>query len=47
MGDRVVDDLDAVQAAIQYVRLAAYDAGFLKSDQHQKVELRDDQVRIT
>jgi hypothetical protein len=47
LGDRVVDDLDAVQAAIQDVRLAAYDAGFLKSDSHQKVELRDDQVRIT
>jgi Protein of unknown function (DUF3300) len=47
LGDRVVDDLDAVQAAIQDVRLAAYDAGFLKSDTHQKVEMRDDQVRIT
>ena len=47
LGDRVVDDLDAVQAAIQDIRLAAYDAGFLKSDKHQKVELKDDQVRIT
>jgi Protein of unknown function (DUF3300) len=47
LGDRVVDDLDAVQAAIQDIRLAAYDADFLKSDAHQKVELRDDQIRIT
>ena len=47
LGDRVVDDLDAVQAAIQDIRLAAYDAGFLKSDKHQKVEMKDDQVRIT
>ncbi|MBK8210377.1 MAG: DUF3300 domain-containing protein [Rhodospirillales bacterium] len=47
LGDRVVDDLGAVQAAVQEIRLAAYDAGFLKSDKHQKVELRDDQVRIT
>jgi len=47
LGDRVVDDLDGVQAAIQDVRLAAYDAGFLKSDKHQKVEVVDDQVRIT
>src|SRR5512144_1958461 len=46
LGDRVVDDLDAVQAAIQDVRLAAYDAGFLKSDKHQTVEVKDDQVRI-
>ena len=47
LGDRVVDDLDAVQAAIQDIRLAAYDAGFLKSDKHQEVELKDDKVRIT
>jgi uncharacterized protein DUF3300 len=47
LGDRVVDDLDAVQAAVQDVRLAAYDAGFLKSDKHQEVELKDDKVRIT
>ncbi len=47
LGDRVVEDLDGVQAAIQDVRLAAYDAGFLKSDKHQKVEVVDDQVRIT
>src|SRR5512144_2073379 len=46
LGDRVVDDLDPVQAAIQDIRLAAYDAGFLKSDKHQKVEVKDDQVRI-
>src|SRR5512144_126116 len=47
LGGRVVDDLDAVQAAVQDVRLAAYDAGFLKSDKHQEVELKDDKVRIT
>ena len=47
LGDRVVDDLDGVQAAIQDIRLAAYDAGFLKSDKHQKVQLKDDKVRIT
>ena len=46
LGDRVVDDLDAVQAAIQDIRLAAYDAGFLKSDKHQTVDVKDDQVRI-
>jgi Protein of unknown function (DUF3300) len=46
LGDRVVDDLDAVQTAIQDIRLAAYDAGFLKSDKHQKVEVKNDQVRI-
>ena len=47
LGDRVVDDLGAVQAAVQDIRLAAYDAGFLKSDKHQKVGPKDDQVRIT
>ena len=47
LGDRVVDDLDAVQAAIQDIRLAAYDAGFLKSDKRQTVEMKDDKVRIT
>ena len=46
LGDRVVDNLDAVQASIQDVRLAAYDAGFLKSDKHQTVEVKDDQIRI-
>ncbi|MFO1119646.1 MAG: DUF3300 domain-containing protein [Rhodospirillales bacterium] len=47
LGDSVVDDLNGVQAAIQDVRLAAYDAGFLKSDKHQKVEVVDDRVRVT
>ena len=47
LGNAVVDRLDEVQQEIQDIRLAAYDAGFLKSNERQKVEVKDDQVRIT
>ena len=47
LGNAVVDNLDEVQGSVQEIRLAAYYAGFLKSDKQQKVEVKDDVVRIT
>ena len=47
LGNAVVDNLDEVQGSIQEIRLAAYYAGFLKSNKQQKVEIKDDVVRIT
>ena len=47
LGNAVVDNLDEVQGSIQDIRLAAYYAGFLKSNKQQKVEVKDDVVRIT
>jgi len=47
LGNAVVDDLEAVQGAVQDIRLEAYQAGFLKSDKRQKVEVEDDIVRIS
>ncbi len=47
LGNAVVDNLDAVQSAVQEIRLGAFHAGFLKSNDRQKVELKDDVVRIT
>ena len=36
-----------MQASVQEIRLAAYYAGFLKSNKQQEVEIEDDVVRIT
>ena len=47
LGNAVVDNLDEVQASVQEIRLAAYYAGFLKSNKQQEVEIEDDVVRIT
>jgi hypothetical protein len=47
LGNAVIDKLDDVQSAIQDIRLEAYQAGFLKSSDRQKVEVKDDTVRIT
>ena len=47
LGNAVVDNLDDVQSSVQDIRLASYYAGFLKSDDRQKVELKDGIVRIT
>ena len=46
LGNAVVDNLDEVQGSIQEIRLAAYYAGFLKSNKQQEVEIEDDVVRI-
>jgi hypothetical protein len=46
LGNAVIDDLGAVQTAIQSLRLAAYHAGFIKSSKHQRVEFRDGILRI-
>lgn len=46
LGNAVINDLGAVQTAIQSIRLAAYHAGFIKSSKHQRVELRDGILRI-
>jgi hypothetical protein len=47
LGNAVVDNLDEVQASVQEIRLAAYYAGYLKSNKQQKVEVKDEVVRIT
>ena len=47
LGNAVVDNLDDVQSSVQDIRLASYYAGFLKSDDRQKVEVKDGIVRIT
>ena len=47
LGNAVVDNLDEVQGSVQEIRLAAYYAGFLKSNKQQKVEVKDEVVRIT
>lgn len=47
VGNAVIDDLDAVQSAIQDIRLAAYYAGWLKSTKQQTVTLEDGIVRIS
>ena len=47
LGNAVVDNLDEMQASVQEIRLAAYYAGFLKSNKQQKVEVKDDVVSIT
>ena len=47
LGNTVIDDLDEVQSSIQDIRLAAYYAGFLESNERQKVTVDRDVVRIT
>ena len=47
LGNAVVDNLDDVQSSVQDIRLASYYAGFLKSNDRQKVEVKDGIVRIT
>ena len=47
LGNAVVDNLDEVQGSVQEIRLAAYYAGFLKSNKQQKVEVKEEVVRIT
>jgi hypothetical protein len=47
LGNAVVDNLDEVQGSIQDIRLAAYYAGILQSNKQQKVEVKDDIVRIS
>ena len=47
LGNAVIDNLDEVQGSVQEIRLAAYYAGFLKSNKQQKVEVKDEVVRIT
>lgn len=47
LGNTVIDNLDEVQSSIQDIRLAAYYAGFLESNERQKVTVDRDVVRIT
>ena len=47
LGNALIDNLDEVQGSVQEIRLAAYYAGFLKSNKQQKVEVKDEVVRIT
>ena len=47
LGNAVVDNLGDVQSSVQDIRLASYYAGFLKSNDRQKVEVKDGIVRIT